>query len=335
MSAETKIEATRARLEREFLRAEGWRGRGFLSRAAKLYASVLSGFDPGTDPGLWLEASLGAASCLRALGDAQGALARLGRASALARRCGIFRDFGRRLALERALGLRAAGLWSRCLRELAALLRSSRRRGDRAESAFILWAMGGALRFAGRLAESEQALRRSLALAGGAEARGYALFGLAGVLRVRGRLAKSARCYARAGRLFARGEDLFARAYAQCGLANALRQLGRLREAERRYLASRKLYARIEDGPDLGFVEWGLGKVYLQQGRLGPAHARLEGALALFRRHGETRGEALSLIALAQCLHALGRTRRAEALFARGLRRSRGAGLSCHLEVFT
>lgn len=323
--------------ERDFLEAEAWRGMGFFHRAGRLYGKALARVDPRGDPALWIETALAWASCLRSLGSARRAGRLLRRAGSLVRSGGldVFRE---RLRLEGALVDRALGRFSTSLKELAGLLSGRLGRREWAEAAFVLWAMGGALRLQGRFRESEAAFRRSLVLArrsGDSIGMGYARFGLGGVTRVMGRLSESARHYARAGAVFAGTEDLFARAYAQCGLANALRQMGRLGRAEAHYRKSLALYSRLEDDADLAYVEWGLGKVYLQRGRLGPARDKLKRALGLFRRCGEGRGEVLSALALAQTLHALGAASRAQSLFERACRRARRGGLYAHLEVFT
>ena len=73
----------------------------------------------------------------------------------------------------------------------------------------------------------------------------------------------------------------------------------------------------------------------MQQGRLRSALSCIKRALKAFTRCGEARGVALAALALAQVLHALGRTGRAEALFSRGVSHARRHGIHAHLEVFT
>ena len=323
--------------ERDFLRAEGLRARGFFNKAIALYGRVLSASNALADPVLWVEAACAEAAARRGLGDAKGARARLRRAKLLSARPGL-RSFRRKIELEDALVDRAQGSYARAVRRLDRLLKGSLAGKDWEEAAFILWALGGAFRFQGGLKASRNAFSKSLALArraGDPTGEGYALFGLGGVSRVMGRLEESARHYSRALRAFEGTDDIFAKAYAQCGFANALRQLGRLREAERRYLVARRLYSRIEDEPDLAYVEWGLGKICLQRGELSRAAKLLGRASALFAKHKETRGMVLADVALAQALHAGGKTRLAESLFEKAVRLARRRRIHAHLEVFT
>ncbi|MFH1724179.1 MAG: tetratricopeptide repeat protein, partial [Elusimicrobiota bacterium] len=243
-----------------------------------------------------------------------------------------------RLALEEALVERAAERYGPSLRRLRPLLRSALGRRAWAEAAFVLWAIGGAERFRGRLRSSEAAYLRSRELArraGDRFGQGYAFLGLGGVTRIMGKLEDSARWYARAGRLFRRTDDLFARAYAGCGAANALRQLGRLREAETLYRESRALYSRLGDEVDGAYVDWGLGEVHLRRGELNRASRRFRHALRRFRICGETRGEVLAMLSAARALHARGSTASAETLFQKGYGLARRKGIHTHLETFT
>jgi tetratricopeptide (TPR) repeat protein len=318
------------RPERDFLRAEALRARGFFGKAEALYDALLR--RPGLlEPELLAEAALGSASGHRSLGAVAKARARL----SLAGREPSLKD---RVELEALLIERAAGKYGPAIAGLRRLLARARRERDWPQASFLEWAIGGAERFRGRLAASRAAFRSSLAFASRAAdpiGRGYALFGLGGVTRIMGRLAESARHYSAAERAFRRTDDVFAQAYASCGLANALRQLGRLPEAQKLYRRAHVLYSSLDDGPDLAYVDWGLGKISLARGELAAAQARLQRALRLFLKHDEQRGAVLSEVALAQTLHARGGTALAERLFARAQVRARRAGLHAHLEVFT
>lgn len=304
------------RAERDFLLAEALRAQGFFAAAERLYRGVLSSGE------LWPEAAAGLTSILRSLGRVKEARALWDRARGKVDRADWL--------LEDALIDRAAGLYPRALRKLAAL-----KPRDKAEEAFVLWASGGARRFHGDLEGSRRDFERSLRLAPDDEGKAYALFGLGGVLRILGRFARAERAYAEAGRRLSGSPDVFGRAYAHCGLANVLRQRGRLDEAERHYLRSHALYSRLGDWVDLAYVDWGLGQVHVKRGELREAERRLRLALRGFSRGGEQRGWAMSEKALAEVLHALGRTARAERLFDRAVARARAAGLHAHLEIFT
>lgn len=317
------------------LRAEGLRAQGFFTRAQAGYRAALGAL--GRDErDLAVSAELGLARCARSLGQIREARAAMGRARKKAGRASA--ELSATLALEDALVDRAEGNYPKALRALAPLLADCRRQRDWSGVGFILWATGGARRFAGDLAGSHKDFRESLAAfrrGGDREGSVYALFGLGGIARVRGLFAEALSSYAQAGKLLGGGPDLFGRAYAHCGRANVLRQLGRWDEAERHYRLSYKLYAQLDDRVDLAYVDWGLGQVHLKRGELAAAERRFAAALKAFSAGGEARGEALSLHSLAQVLHARGRTAQAEALFDRAVARARGAGLHAHLEIFT
>jgi tetratricopeptide (TPR) repeat protein len=313
------------RPEAEYLAGEDLRAKGFLAKALGHYRRALSGLDKGEDPEAFLDASLSCAGVLRSLGLTREARSRLLEAASI-------HPGGRDLRLELALVDRAEGKLDKALREMRSLLAGA----DRREAAYLWWAMAGAYRLQGRLAESSKAFKRSLGLArGDAEAAGYALLGLAGVERIRGKAAASEGLYREAGEAFSGGEDRFAQAYALCGRANALRQLGRWDEAERLYGRARKLYSALGDGPDLAFVLWGLARIRMQRGDLRPAVGLLREARALFLKGGETRGRLLADFSEAQALYALGRAAEARTLFDQALRLARRAGLNAHLETFT
>ncbi len=315
--------------EGEFLRAEALRAQGFFNRAVGAYRTVLE--LKGADRDLKGRSALGMAAVWRSLGNIPAARTLM--------KCA--RSFGlspEDAALETALIERAAGNWKKCFPALGALLAKSRREKDHASSAFLLWALGGARRFSGDLEGGRRDFLESLALArraGDPAGEVYALFGLAGVSRIQGRLEESRARYARAGRLLAKTQDLFGKAYAFCGQANALRQLGRLDEARRGYLSSHALYAKLGDAVDLAYVDWGLGKIALSRGDLAEAGRRLKLAWKGFSGGHEARGLVLTEMTLAALLHAQGRSREAEGFFDRAVARSRKAGLTAHLEIYT
>lgn len=324
------------RAERDFVEAEGLRAQGFFKASERLYSSVLARCRSAADAALRAEAALGSASGLRAVGDTAGARARLALARSSARSAGLGLDA--RLGLEEALVLRAAEKYDAALKRLKPLLAGALKSRSHSEAAFLLWAIGGAYRFQGRLAEAEAAFSRSHALAakaGDPVGRGYALFGLGGATRVRGELSASDRHYRAAGRLFSGTSDVFARAYAACGGANALRQLGRLDEAERGYKLAYNLYSSLGDPVDLAYVDWGWGEVRLKRGSLRQALARFAAAEKAFRAGHETRGVVLCLHSRARALHGLGRTAQAERLFSEGVALARRAKIHTHLESFT
>lgn len=321
------------RVERDFVEAEARRSMGFFKAAESLYARVLARAKGRADAVLRAEAALGSASGLRALGDVRAAGARI----AAAKQAGVA-GLSERIELEEALILRAGERYHEALQRLRPLLHRALSRKAYDESAYLLWAIGGAHRFLGELAKSEEAFRLSLAFARKAKdpvGEGYALFGIGGAARVRGNLRESERAYAAAERLFAPTSDVFARAYAACGRSNALRQLGRLAEAERGYKRAYALYSALGDAVDLAYVDWGWGEVLLKKGDLKSALKRFEAGEKAFRQGHETRGIVLSLHSRARVYHALGRTAEAERLFSAGLSLARKAGIHTHLECFT
>lgn len=323
------------RAERDLAEADALRGQGFFSRSEKAYRRVLSA--ARGDAALWLEAALGSAAGLRAVGRPAGAERLLDAAARLARREKASWALSR-IRLERALVARARGRWSVALPELRAMAAKAIRESEWSEASFLLWAIAGALRFSGDLEGSRSAFERSLTLARRSRdlsAEGYAVLGLGGVTRIQGDLARSGRYYAQAMKSFARTDDRFAQAYAHCGLANSLRQRGLRVEAERHYRSAYRLYASLGDRVDLAFVDWGLGKLRLDSGRAAEAIAYFRRAIPAFASGEELRGECLAELTLAQALHSVGRTREAEPLFDRAVRRGRAGRLHAHLELYT
>lgn len=318
-----------ARDQRLFDKAEKLRSQGYFGRAASLYRRLTS------SAALRAEGLLALASIARSLGRVDAARAFLARLS----RCPESRldGFKERVSLERALVDRAAGRYCAALKALAGHLARFRRQGDCAGEAFVLWAMGGARRFAGDLAGSERDFRLSWKAARRAmdpAAQAYALFGLGGVTRIRGKLIDAERFYAAAARRLAKTDDVFGKAYAHCGLANALRQQGRLAEARRHYRVAHRLYSSLGDAVDLAYVDWGLGKTCLGEGKLSEARRWLEAGLKRFRSAREQRGIALALMSLAQLSHAEGRPG-ADRLFEEAVACARRAGLKTYLELYT
>ncbi len=320
--------------ERDFLVAEALRAQGFLARAALLYKNLLKRV---SDPSAKIEACLALAACLRSLGQTQQArrVWQIGHKTAVR-----FANRGllERLDLEKILILRASGDFHLSLKLLKKSESRLRRAHDWAGAAYVLWAMGGALRFSGNLAGSRKAFLESLRLARRAQDKTgavYALFGLGGTTRIQGRLAEAQRHYAAALQAAKGTEDLFGQAYAHCGLANVLRQRGKSAEAERHYLQAHGLYRLLGDPVDLAYVDWGLGQIYMRRRDLKAAEKKLRLAREGFRQGTETRGIVLCEMSLSSILHARGRTSEAEKLFNTAWRRARQAGIHTHLEIFT
>jgi tetratricopeptide (TPR) repeat protein len=321
------------RPEADILKAECLRSRGYLSAAAAIYRRLVDGLN-APELASWLDCCLGLVACLRSLGE----VAEARRYWAVGRKVAATEESRERFDLEGALIERAAGDFKPCIKKLKRHLTRFRRERDWAGAGYVLWALGGALRFAGELAGSRGAFLESLALsrkAGDSAGQAYALFGLGGVTRIQGRFAEAEAYYSRALKAMSGTEDVFGQAYAHCGLANVIRQRGRLAEAERHYIQAHRLYTGIADPVDLAYVDWGLGQIYLKRGELGPAEKRFKIALEGFEKGGETRGVVLSETSLAVLLHARGRTKEAERLFDRAVRRARQGGIHTHLELFT
>ena len=326
------------RAERDFIEAEAWRARGYFGKAQPLYTRVLKKTRPAEDPALWIEAALGSASGLRSTGEHRVAASLLAQALALAKKTKILRAYADRLELESALVDRAAERYTASLKVFRAKLQGAVAHREWQEAGFLLWAIGGAQRFQGKLKDAQMSFTEShrYALrAGDAIGAGYALFGLGGATRVRGKLKESEQHYSKAGALFAKTEDDFAKAYAFCGRANALRQLGRLQEAERSYAKSRIIYAKLGDPIDLAYVDWGLGEIALKRGRAKDALPHLKKAEHGFTQGGETRGAVLVWISTARAYHALGRTAEGEALFTKAVTLARKSRIHTHLESYT
>jgi len=327
-----KVKPGRERARWLLLKGEALRGLGLFAAALKEYAAARAA---GADGELLLQAFLSEARCARALGAEKAALAAARKAMDLSKKLGLCAD---EAELEWALALRLVGRLDEAARLLEKLYRGYKKAGDWSGAAFALWALGGLYRLQGRYAEGIAAFEGSLASANKDKdeaAAGYALFGLGGLLRVAGFMGRALDCYVRARRLFAKTDDAFAKAYAECGTANVLRQLGRLEEAYAGYVRAHKLYSALSDWADLGFVEWGMGEIKRKNGDFAAALKNYNKAAALFKGRSEPRGEALTLLSLANLYYLTGQTARAEKQHAAAMKHIRAHGLHTHLETFT
>ncbi|HAN05355.1 MAG: hypothetical protein A2X29_11675 [Elusimicrobia bacterium GWA2_64_40] len=316
-----------------FLKGEALRGLGLFGRALEQYA--LTRKAARSDEELLLETLLGEARCARALGRECEALAAAKGALALAKRLDMCRPDAE---LEWALALRLVGRLAEAAALLERLHTAYKKAGDLAGAAFALWALGGLYRLQGRYGEGINAFEESLSSANKDKdepAAGYALFGLGGILRVAGFMGRALDCYVRARRLFSGTDDTFAKAYAECGTSNVLRQMGRLEEAYAGYERAHKLYSGLSDWADLGFVEWGMGEIKKRNGDFGTALEHYRKAAGLFKGRSEPRGEALTLLSLANLYYLTGQTARAEAQHAAAMKHIRRHHLHTHLETFT
>ena len=325
------------RPERYFVAAEAWRAMGYFQKAQALYGKLAGNALKREDPALWIEAALGCAAGLRSVGQVRAAYEKVKGAETISRKEGL-NVYAERIRLERAMVDRASGKYARSIKTLSAMLACARRRKSLEEAAFLLWAIGGAQRFLGALAQSERSFllsKKAAEKAGDRIGIGYALFGLGGVTRILGRLKEAAQYYKKAGGIFRGTDDDFAKAYAFCGYANALRQLGELREAERYYGFSHRIYSKLGDPVDLAYVDWGLGEVAKRLGRPAQALPLFKKSWDAFRKGGEDRGEILAGKSIAECLHALGKTNEAERRFAEAYRLAKKSGLHAHIEPYT
>lgn len=316
-------------------RAEALRAKGRLAQAAAAYERMLE--NRGASPRDKLKAHIALAALDRSLGFAARSRGHILAGLRLARRLEATEDI-ELLRLEQAMLLRAEGRYAESLDQLGRFLDLFRRRGDWEGAGFVLWAMGGALRFSGNLEGSQRAFLRSIeAFRRARDSSGsrYAVLGLAGLKRIRGDVEGSRRLYAGAlGKARSDG-DLFGLAYAHCGLANALRQLGRMSEARSHYRSSGRLYRRLGDAVDGAYVDWGMGQVEWRSGRPARAGRLFARALAAFKGARETRGEVLALMALASIRYLNGHRPEGIALYERAARAARKAGILTPLEFFT
>lgn len=316
-----------------YLKGEAFRGLGLFGEALKGYAAARKA--ARGDEELLLECLLGEARCFRALGNKKRTFDSAKKALGLSKKLGIFEADAR---LEWGLALRLAGNFAEAAKLLEGLYRDYGRQKDPAGQAFVLWALGGLYRLQGRYGEGIAAFEgslRSAERAGDEAAAGYALFGLGGILRVAGFMGRALECYARARKFFAKTDDTFAKAYAECGTSNVLRQLGRLQEAYAGYERAHRLYSSLSDQADLGFVEWGMGEIRKRDGDFQSALENFRSAAALFKGRSEPRGEALTMLSLANLYYLMGRTASAEEQHAAAMRHIRRHGLHTHLETFT
>ncbi len=318
---------------RLFLKGEALRGLGLFGEALNEYAAARKA--AARDEELLLEALLSGARCFRALGNEKGAFDSARKALGLSKKLGVSEEDAR---LEWALALRLAGRLSEAAKLLEGLYKVYGREKDLSGQAFVLWALGGLYRLQGRYEDGIAAFDGSLKAAekdGDEAAAGYALFGLGGILRVAGFMGRALECYARARKFFAKTDDTFAKAYAECGTSNVLRQLGRLDEAYAGYERAHKLYSSLSDWADLGFVEWGMGEIRRKDGDFSSALKNYRRAAKLFKGRSEPRGEALTLLSLANLYYLMGHTARAEEQHSAAMKHIRRHGLHTHLETFT
>lgn len=333
LAAIKKLKPGAARGRWLFLRGEALRGMGLFHAALKDYAASRAAAKG--DGEMILEVLLSEARCSRALGNERTALAAAKKALQLSRRLDVY---GEEARLEWALCLRLVGRLGEAAKLLKGLHAGYVRAGDHSGAAFVLWALGGLYRLQGRYKEGIQAFEASFSEAGkggDGPAAGYALFGLGGVLRVAGYMGRALDCYVRARKLFTRTDDTFAKAYAECGTANVLRQLGRLDDAWSGYERAHVLYTSLSDWADLAFVEWGMGEINRKNGRFPEALKNYRRASSLFKGRSEPRGEALTMLSLAQLYYLTGETARAERQHAAAMKHIRRHGLHTHLETFT
>jgi len=327
----------KARTAREarplYLEAEALRGLGLFAKAIAAFSAARKA--ARGDKELLLESFLGEARCHRALGNEAKALTSARKALKLSKHQDFYRVDAE---LEWALALRLVGRLDEAAALLEKLHKGYRKAGDHSGAAFVLWALGGLYRLQGRYAEGINAFEQSFKAANKDKdeaAAGYALFGLGGILRVAGFMGRALDCYVRARRLFAKTDDAFAKAYAECGTSNVLRQLGRLEEAFAGYERAHKLYYALSDWADLGFVEWGMGEIRRKNGDFAAALKNYRKAAELFKGRSEPRGEALTLLSLANLYYLTGQTNKAEAQHAQAMNHIRRHGLHTHLETFT
>ncbi|MDD2804556.1 MAG: tetratricopeptide repeat protein [Elusimicrobiales bacterium] len=333
LAALKKVSPGSGRARWLFLKGEALRGLGLFAAALKEYAAARKA--ALSDEDLLLETLLSEARCSRALGDEKCALASAKAALSLSKKLDSFAE---EAELEWALALRLVGRLPEAAKSLEGLLKGYRKAGDHPGAAFVLWALGGLYRLQGRYADGINAFEDSLKAANRGKdeaAAGYALFGLGGILRVAGFMGRSLDCYVRARKLFSGTDDAFAKAYAECGTANVLRQLGRLDEAYAGYERAHKLYSALSDWADLGFVEWGMGEINKKNGHFSDALKNYSRAAALFKGRSEPRGEALTLLSLANLYYLTGDTARAERQHAAAMKHIRKHNLHTHLETFT
>ncbi|MBI4056468.1 MAG: tetratricopeptide repeat protein [Elusimicrobia bacterium] len=318
-----------------FEQAERWREKGYFKKAKHLYLKSLKQNSFWEDPIIFLESCLDLVGVLRALSQTREAWIWCAKGKQYTRGRS-FEKYRLYFEVEEALLLRAEGAYHKSLAQLSALFRKSS--SNLSLKAFLLWALGGTLRFLGRFGESKRVFEHSRALSKKIRdpvGEGYAFSGLGGVSRMQGSLQRSISCYCAALRAFEKTQDLFGRAYAHCGLANGLRQKGVWDSAMVHYRKAWRLYSQIEDPVDLAYVAWGLGKVLEKKTKLLSAAKWLEKSRHIFNVNREVRGEILSEMALAGVWHALGKTGKAERIFQQGYRRAVRHKLHTHLEIFT
>lgn len=317
-----------------FLQGEAQRQLGNFETALLTYAKGLKIADVAEER---MDILLAMAACYRTLGHAAAAYELADETLQMAREL-EYDDYSVRAMQEMGMALRAWGKLDEALELLDTVLAAYTQEKDYAGMSFIHWAKGGIFRLQGQFEEGISQFKKSISLAKKvhdkiSEAYGYC--GLAGISRICGKIDECVKNYKLADKIFKNTQDVFGKAYTNCGMANGLRQQGKYAEALRHYNVADKLYSSIHDTVDLGFVKWGRADVLKRKNKMQAALTDLQEAQVLFDNSDELRGQILTKLSLAQVLYALGRTDKAEELYAAGVKQAQQEGLHTYLESYT
>ncbi len=202
-----------------------------------------------------------------------------------------------------ALAARAVGRPLEALKELKKSLISYKKDKDPQGEAFVHWALGGTLRFAGDmktgLKELQTALRMFRALKN-EEGVSYTYCALGGIFRMLGRYAESGKFYRAANHEMRHRKDSFGIAYSYCGLGNVERMAGRFKQALPFYKKAEKLYGTIGDRVSYAYTLWSIGTTYKMMGMYPQARLAFQKADKLFKLTGDTRGRIYTLLGFAE-----------------------------------
>lgn len=272
--------------------------------AAQLYRTAAR-YLSGTEK---LEAQLHAAHCLRMVGKYRMAIAYYRRIAASDGELAIDALVGQ------AMAHRAIGELDSAEALFAEALRYYEHSGDLEGQAYVLWGLGGVLRFRGEFNRALSLLRKALRMYQQlelAEAEAYVRCALGGLHRMRGEYDDSLRFYTAARALLDDVGDRFGRAYAACGIANAYRMQKCWEDSLRWFAEAQHLYHAIGDRVSYAYTLWGEATLWKVRGELERAEELFRRAAALFRQTRDDRGLSYAYAGIGEVQFLRGNPKRA------------------------
>ncbi|MBL4889876.1 MAG: tetratricopeptide repeat protein [Candidatus Lindowbacteria bacterium] len=199
---------------------------------------------------------------------------------------------------------------------------------DEEGQAFVLYGLGGVLRFTGRFKEANQNLGHALKFAVRQEdssSESFTLMALGGLCRMLGEYTKSLQYYKQALKISIRTDSVYGSSYAHCGIGNAFRMQGKVSEADKEFDMALKGYASIRDTVSRPYTFVAKALLDLENGKT----CRLSEAKRMFTRSKDKRG--LIHIQLVEAVRQIANEKSAKQILSRAEKASVKLGLE--LEV--